>query len=151
MTADTRHEVKLGAELVGIVLALSIALCAGDVRAGERESSARGALPLATSAPATRGDSVFHGLAGGGTCFTCHQANAKGLAGLAPDLTDDVWLHGDGSLMFIRHTIRMGVPKPKQAAAPMPPMGGANLSMMDLHAVADYVYSLSHKAPETGH
>lgn len=27
-------------------------------------------------------------------CFTCHQADGKGMVGLAPNLTDDVWLWG---------------------------------------------------------
>lgn len=97
------------------------------------------------AAQVSRGDSVFHGRAGGGTCFSCHQQNAKGLPGLAPDLTDGTWIHGDGSLQFIRQTVHMGVAKPKQAAAPMPPMGGAKLSMADIHAVAAYVWSLSQK------
>lgn len=58
------------------------------------------------------GDSIFRGKAAGGTCLTCHQANAKGLPGLAPDLTDKTWLHGDGSLTAIIATIEKGVPKP---------------------------------------
>lgn len=91
------------------------------------------------------GDSIFHGKAAGGTCQTCHQASAKGLPGLAPDLTDKTWLHGDGSLASIIATIEKGVPKPKQAAAPMLPKGGVNLTSDQIHAVAAYVYSLSHR------
>lgn len=34
------------------------------------------------------GDSIFRGRAAGGTCYVCHQQNARGLPGLAPDLTD---------------------------------------------------------------
>jgi mono/diheme cytochrome c family protein len=78
---------------------------------------------------------------------TCHQANAKGIPGLAPDLTDKTWLHGDGSLASIVATIEKGVPKPKQAAAPMLPKGGVNLTSELISAVAAYVYSLSHPPP----
>ena len=94
-----------------------------------------------------RGDSIFRGKVAAGTCITCHQANAKGIPGLAPDLTDKTWLHGDGSLPGIIATIEKGVPKPKQAAAPMLPKGGVNLTSEQISAVAAYVYSLSHPPP----
>lgn len=109
--------------------------------------AAQAPADLAPTDPAViaRGDSIFRGRTGGGTCFTCHQMNAKGLPGLAPDLTDNKWLHGDGSYAFIVTTIAKGVPKPKQAAAPMLPRGGTNLNDEQIRAVAAYVYSLSHK------
>jgi mono/diheme cytochrome c family protein len=91
------------------------------------------------------GDSIFHGTAGGGICFTCHGPDAKGIQGLGPDLTDATWLHGDGSLQFIQNTVRTGVATPKEAAAPMPPMGGATLTPDQVNAVSAYVYSLSHR------
>ncbi|MGQ0639811.1 MAG: c-type cytochrome [Gemmatimonadaceae bacterium] len=97
-----------------------------------------------TPAMIALGDSIFRGKAAGGTCITCHQANAKGIPGLAPDLTDKTWLHGDGSLAAIMATVEKGVPKPKQAAAPMLPKGGANLTSEQIRAVAAYVYSLRH-------
>ena len=100
-----------------------------------------------TPATVARGDSIFHGKLGSGTCVTCHQANAKGIPGLAPDLTDKTWLHGDGSLAGIVATIEKGVPKPKTAAAPMLPKGGVNLTSEQISAVAAYVYSLSHPPP----
>ena len=90
------------------------------------------------------GDSIFHGRVGGGVCYSCHGPDAKGVAGLAPDLTSGKWLHGDGSYAFIVRTIEKGVPQPKQAMAAMPPMGGGNLGPAEIHAVAAYVFSLSH-------
>ena len=90
------------------------------------------------------GDSVFHGKAGGGVCFSCHGQDGKGVSGLAPDLTSGKWLHGDGSYTFIVQTVEKGVPQPKQSLGPMPPMGGAKLSAAEVHAVAAYVFSLSH-------
>jgi hypothetical protein len=40
------------------------------------------------------GDSVFHGQAGGGTCYACHGQDAKG-SGVGPNLTDGEWLNTD--------------------------------------------------------
>jgi mono/diheme cytochrome c family protein len=91
------------------------------------------------------GDSIFHGQVAGGTCTACHGQDAKGTA-VAPDLTDNQWLNGDGSYQFIVHTVHTGVPQPKQHPAPMPPMGGATLTDAQVNAVAAYVYSLSHKS-----
>jgi mono/diheme cytochrome c family protein len=108
-------------------------------------SKVAGAQDSITPQMIVLGDSIFHGKVAGGTCITCHQANAKGIPGLAPDLTDKTWLHSDGSLAAIIATIEKGVPKPKQAVAPMLPKGGANLTSDQIRAVAAYVYSLSHK------
>jgi len=97
-----------------------------------------------TAAQIAEGDKIFHGQEAGGTCTACHGQDAKGTA-MAPDLTDNTWIHGDGSLSFIEHTVTTGVPQPKSHPAPMPPMGGASLSPDQIKAVAAYVYSLSHK------
>jgi len=47
---------------------------------------------------------------------------------LGPDLTSGHWILGDSSLTAIAHTINVGVPRPQKYGAPMPPMGGAQLS-----------------------
>ena len=91
------------------------------------------------------GDSIFHGQVAGGTCTACHGQDAKGTA-VAPDLTDNQWINGDGSYDFIVHTVTTGVPQPKQHPAPMPPKGGATLTDDQVKAVAAYVFSLSHKS-----
>ncbi len=88
------------------------------------------------------GKRVFEGKAGGAICFSCHGMSAKGTPGLAPDLTDKTWLHGDGSAAFIDSIVRSGVSKPKQSFAPMPPMGGAALNDEQVKAVVAYVQSL---------
>jgi mono/diheme cytochrome c family protein len=89
------------------------------------------------------GDSIFHGQAGGGTCYACHGQDAKGSA-VGPNLTDGEWLNTDGSLEGLVKTIKSGVPSPKKAPAPMPPMGGATLNDEQVRAVAAYEYSLTH-------
>jgi mono/diheme cytochrome c family protein len=73
-----------------------------------------------------------------------HGANGTGST-LAASLTSNKYLWGDGSYASILGIIRQGVPKPKQHAEPMPPMGGAQLNPAQLSAVAGYVWSLSHK------
>ena len=87
------------------------------------------------------GDSIFHGRAAGGICFTCHGPDAKGTA-LAPDLTDATWINIDGSRAAIANIVRTGVLQPKQHPGPMPPFAG--FTDRQLQAVAAYVYSLSH-------
>jgi glucose/arabinose dehydrogenase/mono/diheme cytochrome c family protein len=92
------------------------------------------------------GDRIYHGQVGGATCTGCHGAAGTGTP-LGPNLTDTQWLWGDGSYRSIAKTIAAGVPEPKQYRAPMPPMGGAELTPDQVSAVAAYVWGLSHRAP----
>jgi mono/diheme cytochrome c family protein len=89
------------------------------------------------------GDSIFHGKAAGGLCFGCHGMEAKGIPGVSADLTSGKWLQGDGSYAFLIKVVEAGVPRPKVAQAPMPPMGGSKLGPAEVRAVAAYVFSLS--------
>ncbi len=109
------------------------------------EGPAPGTPPAgATVAMVAEGDSIFHGKAAGGLCFTCHGTDAHG-GPLAPNLTDTVWLTGDGSYAFIQKRVTEGMPKPtKPYMTPMLPKGGANLTPAEVKAVAAYVYSISH-------
>lgn len=111
-----------------------------------REPS-RAAASIAAADTVSGGDvvlgrKVFEGKAGGALCVTCHGAQAKGVAGIGPDLTDKTWLHGDGSAEFLRKIISAGVMKPKKTAAVMPPNGGGSLSAAQVDAVAAYITSL---------
>ena len=115
--------------------------------AGASGAAAGGGAGSITAAEVAQGDSIFHGQVGGGTCFTCHGQNAKGTA-LAPDLSDKVWIDGDGTYNYLVQRVTTGVPQPKQYPAPMPPRGGAPISDAQVRAVAAYVYSLSH--PDVG-
>ena len=76
-----------------------------------------------------------------GNCYTCHGADAKGTQ-LAPNLTDAEWLNITGKYDEIVSTVHTGVPQPKQHPAPMPAMGGAQLSDDQVKQVAAYVWSL---------
>lgn len=128
------------------IMAGALALAAGELMVW-RSTTSSPALPKAdtTAALTALGDSIFHGKAANGLCFTCHNANARGVKGMGPDLTDAKWLHGDGSLESIKATIEKGVPKPKESPIPMLPGGGSKLSPTQLLAVATYVKSLGPK------
>lgn len=120
----------------------------GRMMGGQADTSA---APTAEATPATApgcpeispalvedGRKIF---SGPGTCFACHGANAKGSV-VAPNLTDSTWLNIDGSYAAIAELVRSGVPHPKKFPAPMPPMGGAQLSTQQICAVAAYVHGL---------
>jgi glucose/arabinose dehydrogenase/mono/diheme cytochrome c family protein len=101
----------------------------------------------ATSEMVVLGDRIFHGQVGGATCTGCHGSAATG-SPLGPNLTNNRWFWSDGSGAGIAATIRVGVPHPKNYRAPMPPMGGAQLTADQVSAVAAYVWALSQ--PATG-
>lgn len=110
---------------------------------GARAAALHAVPPGATAEEIALGDSIFHGKVAGAPCAGCHGSDAKGAA-LGPDLTDNKWLWGDGSLAAITKTIREGVAHPKSYASVMPPMGGAELTPPQLAAVAAFVWSRSH-------
>ncbi|HWC75778.1 MAG TPA: c-type cytochrome [Gemmatimonadales bacterium] len=95
-----------------------------------------------TPAEIALGDSVFNGLDGSGICATCHGQNGVG-TGAAPTLNDNNWINGDGSRGYIEGTVYQGVPNPTQHPLPMPAFGHT-LTERQLHAVAAYVFALSH-------
>jgi glucose/arabinose dehydrogenase/mono/diheme cytochrome c family protein len=100
--------------------------------------------PGATPAMVALGDRIYHGQVGGATCTGCHGADASG-SPLGPDLTSGKWQWSDGSYQGIASTIAQGVAQPKRYRAPMPPMGGAQLSSEELFAVSAYVWALNHR------
>jgi mono/diheme cytochrome c family protein len=102
---------------------------------------AAGACPETGQALVDQGRRIF---GGAGNCFACHGPTATGTQ-VAPNLTDGTWLNIDGSYGAIIALIRSGVPHPKQYPAPMPPMGGAQLSNDQVCAAAAYVYSLQRR------
>lgn len=139
---------------MGALTLLGVSACSGrESGSGESGTASPSAAPAAmTFDPASitpqlvaLGDSIFHGKVAIGTCQSCHGEDATGPTGIAPNLTDDQWLHGDGSWEFIYNTIMSGVMAPKQFSSVMLPMGGSALTPDQVRAVSAYVYSLSHK------
>ncbi|MFQ5551955.1 MAG: hypothetical protein ACE5FJ_12040, partial [Gemmatimonadales bacterium] len=60
------------------------------------------------------------------------------------NLTDNEWLHAKGSFLTIVSTVLSGVPAERShLGTTMPPRGGANLTVREVHAVASYVWALS--------
>jgi mono/diheme cytochrome c family protein len=98
-----------------------------------------------------QGDSLFNN----GTCTRCHGEDATG-GRRAPDLTDEQWDHGDGSLAAIQEVIFWGVRRRDFADETRPfqmnPEGGMNFTREQLQAVTAYVWSLSNGTfiPERG-
>jgi glucose/arabinose dehydrogenase/mono/diheme cytochrome c family protein len=114
------------------------------------DAGAQAALPTppgATADAVALGNRIYHGEVASAPCAGCHGSDAKG-SPLGPDLTSGKWLWGDGSLAAIAHTITVGVPRPKDYGAPMPPMGGAQLSPSQVSAVAAYIWALSHRSAQ---
>ncbi|UCF39537.1 MAG: c-type cytochrome [Gemmatimonadota bacterium] len=91
----------------------------------------------------SQGEGLFKGA---GLCSACHGASAKGIPNLGANLTDDEWLHSDGSFDGILKSITEGISADKSSSGTvMPPKGGSALSDSQLKAVAAYVWSLSNK------
>jgi glucose/arabinose dehydrogenase len=97
--------------------------------------------PGATSEMVALGKRIFQGEVGGAPCTGCH-GSAGGGTPLGPDLTGKQWLWSDGSVAGIAATITRGVSEPKQYRAPMPAMGGAQLTAEQVSALAGYVWGL---------
>ena len=92
-----------------------------------------------TLAMAQEGQDIFHGA---GICASCHLREGIG-GGLAPNLTDDVWLHIGGEYEEIVEIIITGVQEPIEAPGPMQPRAGTQITDDQVRAVAAYVYTLS--------
>ena len=88
-----------------------------------------------------RGDSLYQGALGPGTCTMCHGPLLRGGAE-GTNLRDDRWHNGDGSYTSILATITTGVDKPHHLT--MPARGGMPLSERDAEAIAAYVFWVSH-------
>lgn len=82
---------------------------------------------------------------GNGRCAVCHGPGGAG-GRLGPSLQDDNWIWTDpASDSFHEDLVRIirdGISEPRQARAPMPPMGGGQLSEEEIVAIASYVASL---------
>ena len=100
--------------------------------------------PGSTAEQVALGKKVFHGEVGGGTCGGCHGKDGIGTP-VGANLTNGMWLWGDGSLQSITNIVKNGVLKPKQHLGAMPPFGGVPLSDQDLAAVSAYVWAIGHQ------
>lgn len=82
--------------------------------------------------------------AAAGLCYACHGAAGEGVPGLGSDLTDDEWVHSDGSYEGIVGTITAGVDASAATTkTAMPAKGGSGITEEQVKAVAAYVWTLS--------
>jgi mono/diheme cytochrome c family protein len=116
--------------------------------AGPAAPPATAPAPVGTIPPGATAEMVEQGrqvYAGAGICFTCHGQNGHGTP-LGPNIADGEWIwldEGQDMMTQMVAVIRTGVSQPREYPAPMPPMGGANLSEDQLQAVSAYVLSLN--------
>ena len=93
-----------------------------------------------TQAMVDQGKEIF---AGPGNCVACHAPEGAGTP-FAPKLTDETWLHIDGSFAALVKVITDGVPQPKESMMAMQPKGGSTINEDQVKAVAAYVWRISH-------
>lgn len=86
------------------------------------------------------GRRLYAGEIAGASCSGCHGADGEGTP-VGPNLVDAEWLWSKGDLAGVRRSIKDGIPKPKRFPAPMPPMGGAELTDAQTDAIAAYLIS----------
>jgi mono/diheme cytochrome c family protein len=99
-----------------------------------------GVALVITAADSADGEMVYRGA---GRCLSCHGATGEGVAGLGPNLRDDQWLLGDGSVQAIARTVRDGVSPPRNFPGAMPAYAG-QLPDESIARVAAYVFAISH-------
>lgn len=73
-------------------------------------------------------------------CKACHGANGEG--GVGPNLADNFWMHGNGSLETVYNTINKGVPDKGMAA------WGVSLGKKKMFAVLKYVIDFRGTNPD---
>lgn len=149
---DQAAEESMGAAQAGESMAAQPADPADPAELAEQEAAEEMAPETAVAMQDTAGlpegvtaEMISQGqelFTGAGGCHACHNPQATGTQ-LAPDLTDTTWINvSERNYDEIVSLINSGVPQPEEHPAPMPPMGGANLSEAQVNALAAYIVSL---------
>ncbi|MEE8550400.1 MAG: c-type cytochrome [Gemmatimonadota bacterium] len=133
---DGQKEAAADAAQMAEADAMSGEAMADQQQAGQQKEEQGDAAPLIE-----QGREIF---VGAGLCYACHGNNGEGIPTLGANLTDNEWLHNDGSMEGIVETILSGVPAEKSSTGtPMPPKGGSSITDDQVKAVAAFVLSLS--------
>lgn len=112
-----------------------------DMAASEAEAMPQELPEGVTPAMVEEGKAIF---SGAGICVSCHGPKGEGIPNLGANLTDDEWLHSDGSYPAIVQSIMNGVTAQESSSGvPMPPKGGTAITDDQVRAVAAYVWTLS--------
>jgi mono/diheme cytochrome c family protein len=94
-----------------------------------------------TAAMVEEGEGIYNGA---GICMSCHGPTGEGIPNLGANLTDDEWLHVDGSYEQLVENIMTGVTAQESSSGvPMPAKGGTAITDDQVKAVAAYVWTLS--------
>jgi cytochrome c oxidase cbb3-type subunit 3 len=72
-------------------------------------------------------------------CVACHAADGGG--GVGPNLTDEYWIHGDGTIQPIFATVKHGVPEKGMIA------WKTQLSASQIHEVSSFITTLRGNTP----
>lgn len=153
---------KIQGPLLVALVAFGLAACGGDSSAESAgaaetpsaeaaevaggETAASEAMPQelpegVTQAMVDEGKAIYNGA---GICMSCHGPNGEGIPNLGANLTDDEWLHIDGSYESIIQNILNGVTAQESSSGvPMPAKGGTAITDEQVRAVAAYVWTLS--------
>ncbi len=91
-------------------------------------------VAITDAAKLEQGKTLFEG-----NCAACHIKDGGG--GIGPNLTDKYWLHGNGTINTVFHTISEGVPGKSMIA------WKTALSPTDIQKVASYVLTLQGTTP----
>jgi mono/diheme cytochrome c family protein len=150
--------------MVLLVAVFGVAACGGDAADATSEAVAQEApVEEATQLPMEEGDAEAaadmqelpegvtmamveegEGLFGGaGICMSCHAPDGSGVPNLGADLTDDEWVHSDGSFEGILATVTNGVTADASTSGiPMPAKGGSSITDDQVRAISAYVWTL---------
>jgi mono/diheme cytochrome c family protein len=121
-----------------IVVTLALGIGFTGAAAGQNVPDS---LPAGVTAEMVQSGAPLY--AGQGLCAVCHSQNGKGMPGLGPDLTDEEWLHSDGSYDAIVEQILNGIDASEsKTGLAMAPKGGSSITDEQVRAVAAYVWSL---------
>lgn len=161
-------EKKIWGLMLAAFVAVSLSACSGDANANGGDEAEAADQAQVTAAPEAEADAgmaedaampqelpegvtpemVAEGkqiFSGAGICMSCHGPNGEGIPNLGANLTDDEWLHIDGSYESIVQNILNGVSAQESSSGvPMPPKGGTAITDAQVRAVAAYVWTLSH-------
>lgn len=141
---------------LGITIALVALLACGGGGSAQQEAAEATAMPRGQEAAqqqevqlpegvtvemVNQGRDIFAAV---GLCSGCHGPDGKGVPSVGANLTDDEWIHSDGSYEGIVQTVMSGVDSSASTTGtPMPPKGGSGITDEQVRAVAAYVYTLS--------
>lgn len=108
-----------------------------------QQQSPEPALPAITDSLIEVGKQLFW--SAGTDCVSCHGLYGRG-TDRGPRLSDKEWIHEDGSYRAIVKLVTHGVPETEsQTGKEMPSRGLLHTATdADIHALAAYVWSLSH-------